>query len=47
MIINVDVNELINYYPLDTLKCFERPKLILTEYMRTNAMLYRLLFRCV
>ena len=44
MIINVDVNELINYYPLDTLKCFERPKLILTEYMRTNAMLYRLLF---
>ena len=33
MIINVDVNELINYYPLDTLKCFERPKLILTEYM--------------
>lgn len=44
MVINVNVNELINYYPLDTLKCFERPKLILTEYMRTNAMLYRLLF---
>lgn len=40
----VRVNNLINLYPLDTLKCFERPKLILTECMRENAMLYRMLF---
>lgn len=44
MILDITVNSLINNYSLDTLKCFERPKLIINEWMCTNAMLYRLLF---
>lgn len=41
---NIEVKEIINYYPLDTLKCFERPKLIVTENLCKNSMYYRLLF---
>lgn len=38
------VNDLINCYPLDTLKCFDRPKVIVMENLCKNSMYYRLLF---